>query len=439
MDSSAGLWLHRMKVKHSTLILILLVLVFLADGANSILLNMGRDFFKVSIFFRFVVEAYLLLLLLRSRSGRWVWGLILFFFAVWSFGTLAASSNPQLYSQGEYAYFESFKFVNKMLFFFICWAAFKAVFRSDEERSRLFKVFEWLVIIQSVVIIASFLFHIELFAGYSSIQDGVINRIRFGYRGLIPAENEISAFFLIAFFYFLNKVVRHRKGVVQLILITVAGLLTGTKVSLVLVAVLGFYSIKWLFRVRIRREHLLLLGSVVLLVVVGVLNLDTLVSRLEPTIQYFTYWVGQKGPLLLFTTGRDIRLNFVLEEFLPYYNGLNILFGGTDLVKFATEMDVIDVFLKLGFVGWIAFYFSYIYVLLFSGKGINFDRLLFVAVWLGVSATAGHLVFSAINGGYLAILVLAFSVGFQRTGETATAPVHGLHSPILPVLKNEGL
>jgi len=174
-----------------------------------------------------------------------------------------------------------------------------------------------------------------------------------------------------------------------------------------------------------------------LLVVVGVLNLDTLVSRLEPTIQYFTYWVGQRGPLLLFTTGRDIRLNLVLEGNLPNYNWINILFGGADLVKFATEMDVVDIFLKLGLVGWFAFYFMYIQVLLFSGRRINFERLLFVAVWLGVSVTAGHLAFSAINGGYLAILVLAFSTGLQRTGETATAPVHGLPSPVLPVLKTE--
>ncbi len=396
--------------------------MFVADGANSVLANMSVSFFRISIFVRALAQGYFLFLLLRTRQGLLIWLMLGFFYLVFLIGTVATLDS--LYSFEEYHFFDNFNIINKMMFFFICFAVFKQYFQTLDERNRLFKVFEILLLVQASVIIISFIFHLEIFAAYSVRADSSL-RLRFGYQGLIPAQNEISAFFLIAFFYFFLKVIYLKKGMFALITVTIAALFTGTKVIIILPAILLLYmSLSVLGQAlragKINRLYFLTGGVLLLLIVAVVWQYDYILSRLSPTISYYTYQASQdpSGSLLnvLAAPGRRLKIQRLLTDYLPQFNFLNYLFGGIDLQDLATETDFVDIFARLGLVGGLVFYLAYIKALTFPNGAISLTRLLFIGVWLGVSMTAGHIAYTAINGGYLAILLLVF-LAFERRSQ----------------------
>ena len=279
------------QLRHTTIILWLIVFMFLADGANSVLRNLGTGFFRVSIFVRAIVQLYFVLLLLNKAIRKNVIIFILIFYTIFGIGTLF--SIGVLYRLSEYDFLGNFAIVNKMLFFFISWEVYRHYFSRREEIRRFVKLFELLFLTQAVVIIFAFLFNLDILAAYYSPARGVW---RFGYQGLIPAQNEIAPFLIIAFFYFLYKAHTTGQDVVKLLIITFAGVLTGTKAVLIILAVFILYLVIWLFpiiRLIIRRNHLLLFLIILLVIVpVSVIGYDHLKSRLIVTIDYFSSMVS---------------------------------------------------------------------------------------------------------------------------------------------------
>lgn len=393
---------------HSVFILIFILLMFVADGLNSVLLNSQYDYYRISIFIRIFVQAYFILLLLHNHHrGR----LILLFFVlsfVFLLGTLAGFNS--LYTWSDYHLSESFVQFDKMFFFFIVWETLRHYFPKAEERNKLFNLFEFIILTQSIIIIIGFVFDIKLFAAYVRAGSGAISR--FGYQGLIPAQNEVSAFFILAFFYFLIKVSYRRQGFVGLILTTVAGVLTGTKVTLILPIILAFYVLGWLVKyTRTSRKYLPLAIIVLILGLTVFISRGYLLSRLQPTINYFSYSFDHDNRSLIsiIVSGRDIKVQNFISMYLSKFNLFNYLFGGQDLARYSTEMDIIDVFARLGLIGGLIFYFYYVRLLLIPYRTIDLNRILFIFIWLGVSILSGHIIFSAINATYLAILLVAFT------------------------------
>jgi len=390
-----------MKIKHSTVILLLILLMFLADGANSILVNLGVKFYRVSIFVRLFSELYFLYLLIQKDQGRKVLRVVSIFFILF-----VISASIGLSSHINYNLFDNFVLVNKMILIFISFAIFKYYFNSIEEQRRLLMVFEALILLQSFSIITAFIFHLDILSAYG-------NR-RFGYQGFIPAQNEISAFFIIAFFYFLWKYVYFKKGFIQLIITLVAGLFTGTKVALLLPAVLLFFAIKYLIYLllqgrtfRVRAELLIL---PIMLIITIVVFWEPIFQRINPTIEYYSYWISQPSYSIIDAVmgGRTLKVQDFFAIYVPRFDALNLLFGGHDLTLFATETDFLDVIAITGLIGGLIFYWLYLKTLLFQKNRVHLVHFLFVVTWLGISFTAGHLVFSAINSSYLSILLVAF-------------------------------
>lgn len=386
-----------MKVKYNTFIIILIILMFIADGANRVLIYLDAPFQRVSILVRLCAQMFFLLLLLRKRQGIKVWALMFFFYAVFLLGSIAAVG---LYE--AYDWVENFAMVNKALFFFVCWETFRQYFQTEGARRKLFKVFEILVGVEVLSVLIGYVFDLEVFASYQGFR-------RFGFKGLIPAQNEVSGFFVIAFFYFLWKVIDSRQGGVKLIVILIAALLTGTKVTLLLPIALSLYIIRWLVNLRVSKVTLSIIAIVLALVVFAILQMDYILARIAPTISYYSYTLGEGYSYFdLFASGRHFRVETFVSEFLSQFGFFNYLFGGHDLTALSVESDPVNVFARFGLLGSIVFYGLYVKVLLHHERTIGFTHLLFVFTWLGVSAVAGHLVFSAINGVYLAIFLLAF-------------------------------
>lgn len=397
--------------------------MFLSDAANSVIENLGVSFSSVSLVVRLVVQIYFLALILRSRDGYALLLVLLFFYGTFVIGTAAAIGN--LYPAGEYAFLENFKIINKMLFFFIAWETLRKYFYQAADRQRLLKLFGILATIQAVVVLASFFLDIQIFAGYLRESEGRVQAIRFGYQGLIPAQNEVSLFFVIAFFYFLLKF-DHRpdgKNLVLLALTTFASLLTGTKVALVLPVLLAVYLFAALMKSSSRKAALLGILLILFSIPFAYAQRDEILRRIEPTINYYVYRIetsSSPSQLLALTEGRRTKADVLFSNYLPEMNFLNYLFGGIDLRSNLAEIDPVDVFFRLGMIGGFFYYLLYLRVLLYPHRRVALLRWIFVATWLSISSFAGHIVFTAINGTYLAILILAFSY-FETKGREERA------------------
>ena len=391
-----------LRVSVANLIILFFIVVILADGANQILKYLDFNFFRVSIFIRFAGLIFFLLLLIYKRKAGIIIAIIVFFYGVFLIGSLATSHNYE-----NYLWFENFSMINKMLFFFIVVQTLRTTFTNQKNRDRLFLVFEYILLLQSIVVILSFLFRIEMFASYRS-------GIRFGYDGLIPARNEASAFFVIAFFYFLWKFHIQQKGLIQLFLVALAALITGTKVVLVIPIIILMYVTREIIGMKglkLRKQYFFATMIVLSIVTIAFLQSDFIINTITPTLNYYSVRLDKLGFSILdiLLSGRHFRTEVFISEFLPRFNFVNYIFGGHDIAKFATESDLVDVFIRLGLIGGSLFFFLYLKFLLPTGQPITFTHLLFVFIWIGISVTAGHIVFSAINGGYLAILVFFIS------------------------------
>jgi hypothetical protein len=330
---------------------------------------------------------------------------------VFIIGSVGAVIN--LYTIEEYHFLSQFRLINKIVFFFIVLMALSIYFRDEEDQNRLFKVYEILILAQALVLIVSFIFEINIFSAYlANRRLGLTNR--FGYQGLIPAQNETSAFFQLGFFYFLFKVHYQKKGVIQLLIVTFAGLLTGAKISLLFPVILVLYFCYYVFvqfntRRGLIHKNYLIIGLALLFVTsIFIWQRDYVFLRIAPTIKYYqTRGRFYEGGVIeaLTIPGRRSKVDDFVTDYLANYNIVNYLFGGFDLEVYSTEIDPVDMFARLGIVGAGVFYFLYLRSLIPSNK-VGLLRLVFVFSWLATSAVVGHITYTAINSTYLAILLL---------------------------------
>ena len=391
----------RFGLRSTDIVIGFVLLMFLGDAANTIILKTYNQPLRISIIIRGIALLFFIAILLRRRTGQQVFGFILLLLLIFLIG-----ATSEILKGNNFEWFENFNLFFKLVFVFVCWEILRNVFSSSYHQSRLFKVFEILILLEATTIILGFVFKLDTFSSYG--QD-----YRFGYKGLIPAQNEVSGFFIIAVFYFLWKVVTQHKGIAQLLIVLLAGLLTGAKVALIFPLVLLVYFIIWTRGFLSRRVFWFLCVFFLVIIPTVVLNLDYLKERLNPTFQYFSYQLSAgNNPNLfsLFMSGRDLYIQNSIQQIFSNKGIPNFLFGGHNLTVTSTETDFIDVFLFIGSTGLIIFYLFYLKILLSPRNGVvNKHRLIFTMVWIGVSSVAGHLVFSAINSMYLAILLLAFT------------------------------
>ncbi len=384
------------RIKHTTIILGFLVLMVVGDGLNVLLMHSGSPFWRISILIRALAESYFLLLLANKRQSLYVFGLSLGLLAVWLLGVATGGQTD------DYNWFENLNMIVKLVFFFGCWETFRQFFRKDSDQVRLFGLYEKIIMLQALFIIIGFIFRVELLSSYGQ-------EYRFGYKGLLPAQNEVSGFLIIAFFYYLWKLYCTRRGFVQLFVVLVAAFLTGAKAIFILPVALVFFLVRSFIRFPRKKVFYIIVGVIVLLMGIAVWQSDKILERLSPSLRYFSNEVrlGHNPTLLsVITSGRSELVQIVFSDLTPG----RLFFGGHDLAVSSTETDVLDVFLLLGLAGVFLFYAFYLRVLFFHPRRrFSFVQILFVLTWLGISTGSGHLVFSAVNGPYLAILILAFS------------------------------
>lgn len=234
----------------------------------------------------------------------------------------------------------------------------------------IFKTFEWIMILNSLLIFLGLFFSIQLFNTYQGS--------RFGFNGVFNAVSTGSYAYIIALLYFLltykEKVVKNWK----FIIIFISCGFIGTKaVYLAMAFSLGYLIV--VSKIPYKK---------VALSFVAVLGAGAAYYFL---FQYeFINKIRQADGL--FSAIMSYRDQLFIEKTLPYINEnwswVNYLFGGVSDFDLRSQMDLIDVFFFWGIVGG-AFYL-YVFFKLFLPDTLNKTTIIFIAFLFFIVLLSGN-------------------------------------------------
>lgn len=382
-----------------------LLLFFFSDAANKILIYKGADFIRISILVRAVYEFIFItvMMLYINRSRLQFIILFLTWFCVFLLGQIILSVRVNY----NYNFIENINIFNKYMFVFIVYYALYRYRFFGERFRRIMNVLEFLFILNSVLIIVGFLFKIDVLATYVKNNSFTY---RFGYSGLIPAQNEATLFFFIALSYFYYKyfVLNEITGKWRFYCTLVAALLLGTK------GIYIFLSIFFIFHFMKNSTPFQRIIAVFIAVaaVAGIYFLLQ-TSAMKHWMHYFEWNFEEKGLLSTLLSGRDTFFKLKFLAIMSYWTPVNFFIGGQDQTRFLMEMDFFDAFLFFGLAG-IFVLLSLYFKTLFCFNLRRPFLLFFVFSFFLIAFAAGHFFTSALNALYLCLVTLYF----QHTDES---------------------
>lgn len=260
-----------------------------------------------------------------------------------------------------------------------------------------FKVFEFLIVFNSSIILLAFVFELKIFATY-------INR--FGYSGLFIASSTSSYFYCIALAYLLIRYKKKifKKSIFYLVFISI--LILGTKtVLLYFIFSLGIFLI-----IQVKRlGYKVIIGSIFLLT--GLIVIYYFLKT-----GFFKNITNEKGIITSLLSARD---KIFIENFLPFiekeWGSINYFFGGLSNLYLRPQMEFLDLFLFYGTIGsalylFMIYYFCDFKIIRFNSLSCQLIILLFCGVFI-----SGNFFYNGSTPIYFVVLILAsFSFSKKR-------------------------
>jgi hypothetical protein len=308
-------------------------------------------------------------------------------------------------NDGDKFNIEPFIILNKYFYFIILSILFIYYSKSYEFTEFIGRAFKYYIIFNSVIILLGFLFDLDIFSSYYKIAAD-----RFGYKGLIPAQNEATGvhFWGLAFFYrqyFLQK----NESIYNVLIVTFASLLIGTKgIWISVVFFIGYY----LLRYRTRRTIFIGIPALIIIILtLGISLWDTIYNRY---LYYFIYFIERSDVswYTILLSGRDIKTAISFEYIKEHWTIWNYIFGGVNLNVANSETDLMDGYFLLGinFIIYLAYYF-----ILYFRYDRSIDNTMIFVLYIILSFSGGHMIYSAIVP--LFYLMYIFSYRAQENGE----------------------
>lgn len=361
--------------------LLALVIFFISDALTKIL-----DI-KISIYSRVLFEFLFIIYLIKYlnyKKYKYLTILILLFSTMF-IGLFILIIHGNTFP--TFSIMFQFSVFNKMIFIFLIF-----LFLSDLKKiyiEKLIKIFTYLILINSIIIILSYIGDIKVFSSYG--ESG-----RFGYSGIINATNEASYFIIIGLsllyyqFRFLNK------NTIKFIFVLLSTFVVGTKAVYMFLILLFLFDFIYFFRIK---KTFYLIFTIFL---IFYFFLSEIILALEDNFQYILSFYDRLSLFSFLISSRDILFQTRFDLLTHSWTDLNIIFGGSDLKAYYFEMDMIDVFVIFG----LPFGFLYFY-LYFNAFYIQHTFAKFIVLVLfGLAMLGGHFFGSAVNALYLVLFVL---------------------------------
>lgn len=313
-----------------------------------------------------------------------------------------------LYFEGVQSSFETINVTIKQLAFFVYYSVLVKMLNLgliQKKRIKLF--FNVNIFIYTFFILLGGCTGGDLFSSYDGGG-------RFGFKGILQAQNEATFFLLISFGWIVITAKRSFIQFTLMIMTLFSLLLLGTKGGLVgaLLLAFGFLIAKKGF-IRGGGYSLLILILFCLLSYTAYLTVDFVQAGFDLSYGYFKYHYENtlsSSVVGLLLSGRNLKAVEVFNE-CSGIKAICYLFGGYPLGRYQAEMGVLDLILSFGFVG--ALIYLLLWIELWTKKNlrtalVHSYLLVVMAVLLFLDFLGGHMFPSAMVALYSAML-LAFS------------------------------
>lgn len=253
-------------------------------------------------------------------------------------------------------------------------------------RETFFKVFEAIITINSLLIVAGFLFKIPFFETYTYGS-------RFGYNGLFINSTTGSYVYLISLIYYLFRYNFDLFKKIQFYIFVFSLLLVGTKVLYLSLAISLIYYFYFFSNLNFKKSLFLSI-----LFISGVLLFIT-----------FFKWgifndIRQESGLL--SAIFSYRNELLLQDTIPYiqknWGLLNYFFGGVENFNLRSEFGFIDEFFFFGIMGGLL-YFTLFYKSFFQFR-VNNKIIIIISFIFFIVLISGNLFSYATTTIYLLVL-----------------------------------
>jgi hypothetical protein len=361
----------------------LLVLFFLSEGLTKISYYNKFSFHNFSALvkgsFILGVVIYVSLCYKRIESKqKEIIKLLLILGVFFLIGQFTFNSDESFYTS---AYSNLVFFLRYVLIFVIC--VFLINIYKKKFSSQVFKVYEYIVWINTTFLFLGYLFNLNIFGTYYYT--------RFGYNGLFLVPSISTYFYGIALSYFSFKLINNQKGVLPLFIVMLAAVLVGTKALLLFV---GLTMVNLFYTLRLYR-YLIFYLVLAILFLGGIFFHKSFYSFLITRYDVLYKVYQDNGLLTMLTSYRDLRVKETFPEIINNkMSVINYFFGGTDFTKYRIEFEIFDVFLFFGLIGGAVYLYSYFkFIIRFNLLDVFSKRqiviLLFVALLSGTFLNNG--------------------------------------------------
>lgn len=260
-------------------------------------------------------------------------------------------------------------FFNKYIYILIFIIFIKSISIKRETFTRIFNVFMYILVFNSILILIGFIFEIQLFKSYEYTD-------RFGYSGFFSKPEEASFMYMIAIIYHYYLWVRKKgnKELHKILFWVFFALLIGKKSILLFLILIILGHV--IFIVKNRMLYRFIIPFVVL---IFYFYKETVVNCV---LELFPFWQDlyqKSGLITTLSSKRDILLAEAMSNVNLNWGFWNYIFGGIDISKYKVEFELVDLYLFLGVFG-VAFYF-YLISIHFLKRGNFLKKALLLAIF----------------------------------------------------------
>lgn len=364
---------------------------YVGDGVTKFLFRAGADFYRYGLFIKafscFVVLIYGMIFLNRSKLNIFLLMLILTVFFLIGQYFLSLSYDDMNFPENANTHF-------KYLFIFIFFLLVIDIRKLDSLPPIVFNVYKLILTINGFLIIVGMVFKIPWLNTYNS-------RWRFGYDGLILAQNEASFIYIFALTLVYYRKFFLKKNELFFWVVVIPSLLVATKAVYLYIVLLILFHI--FFKLPFRQAISFVLGGAIF----GYLILRTTINKIFiNAYEFFMFIYKRDGLLYAVLSGRN---QFIDKKLIPliteHWTVFNFMFGGQDVISHYIEMGIFDLILFYGIIG--SLLYLYAFFKMFRLLNLNKKFKIFFAISLFfIIATAGHFFESGIAGIHFIMLLL---------------------------------
>lgn len=382
-------------MREKTVIFIISLLI-VADLVTGLLFNLQFGFYRVGVVLKSLIIFVTLVVYIRLIKRKSIlsiyiiMGMLLF---CWISGSFISTVKNDQFELGY-----SVVVLSRYFLFLILSCVFVVHIENESFSFKCRQVIESFFLINSLLILIGFAFNIDLFSSYNAQPD--LPSSRFGYKGLIYGVNEVAGIYIFGISYLFRENFKYNENKkILLVLTCVAALLTGTKATLIALAlIVPFYFVRY----RIK--------TFVMLLIPFVLYIGSLVVNhweyLKTEYLSFNIRVFETNSMITFLmSGRDKYIVKSFEFIDANWMFINYLTGDAFLYS---ETDLLDLYFFFG-LGSVIYLF--VYVKIFFLKDKSLDNLYTFLVLIALASTAGHIIQSAIVPIFLLLYVFSTRQG----------------------------